>query len=50
MIESKDTIDPPNGIARSWRIGGFAIEWYVERPPESWLRFDSNLSVRWYNE
>lgn len=49
-IESKDTIDPRDGVARHWRIGPVAIEWYVERPPQSWMAFDSNLSVRWYAE
>ena len=50
MIESKDTINPRKGIARHWRIGGIAIEWYVERPPQSWLRLDSNFAIKWYDE
>ena len=47
-LESCETIDPRNGIARKWRIGNLSIEWYVERPPQSWLRFDANLAVSWY--
>lgn len=48
-LKSKDTINPRDGVARNWRFGNVAVEWYVERPPQSWLRFDSNFSVRWYS-
>jgi len=47
-VESRETVDLEHGIARNWRIGQVVIEWYVERPREEWLRFDSNLSIRWF--
>lgn len=48
-IESRET-SPREGIARHWRVGNLLIEWYVERPPVSWLRFDVELSVRWFDD
>jgi len=49
-IESRETIDPDGGIARHWRVGNLLIEWYAERPRESWLRFDGQLSIRWFTD
>ena len=50
LFESRDTINPRSGVARNWRIGPMVIEWYVELPPQSWLTFDSNLSIRVFSE
>lgn len=49
-LESRDTVDPRVGYARSWRVGPLVIEWYAEKPPQSWLRFEANLNVRMYDE
>lgn len=48
VFESRETIDPRRGIARNWRLGPLVIEWYVEAPPQDWLRFDGQCSVRWF--
>lgn len=45
-LKSVDTVEPKNGIARHWRIGPVVIEWFIERPPQEWLRLDSNFSIR----
>jgi len=47
-VGSEETVDPRSGVARRWRLGNPLIEWYVERPPQSWLRFDGQLSIRWF--
>lgn len=50
-IESADTTNPRDpGINRRWKIGNLAIEWYAIKPRESWMKFDANLSVTWYDD
>lgn len=36
--------------SRVWRLGPISIKWYAERPPQSWKRFQCELSIKWYNE
>jgi hypothetical protein len=49
-IESRDTVNPHDGIARNWCVGNLVVEWYVERPPQEWMKFDFQCSVRWFDE
>lgn len=49
-FESKETIATRDGIHQHWRIGPLSIEWYAERPPQSWIRFQMDVSIRWYDE